>query len=143
MGEPKVSDKEVNYDFTDENIQDIIKENIRNNSELNTEERHSNQQEGMNDQNIGFPNNNFSFAEPVRQRSNFALFGNLNNVNTGLNMNSSYPINPMMKFSKVNNMQGMMNLDFPPTMEPPHRFNDMRLQPNMPKQEPIFNMDAQ
>uniref|UniRef100_A0A7S3JB98 Uncharacterized protein n=1 Tax=Euplotes harpa TaxID=151035 RepID=A0A7S3JB98_9SPIT len=60
----------------------------------------------------------------------------------GLGMSSPYQLNSMSKFIKLENCQGMMNLDFVPQMDHAHRVADMRFMGNVSRPELMFNCDS-
>lgn len=85
---------------------------------------------------MNFQTNNFRISEPVRQPINFGYFGELGPSFSNLT--------PLMKFPKMGDYQGMMNMDFvPPTLETAHRINGMRPRPNRYMSEQAMNFDSQ
>lgn len=84
---------------------------------------------------MNFQTSSFSFADAVRQPTNFGYFGGMNSSYLGMGQ--------VMKLPKMGDYNGMMNLDFvPPTMDPSHRINEMRPRPNTFMHEPMMNFES-
>ena len=87
---------------------------------------------------MNFQNNNFRFTEPMRQQQ--TAMGYLNSIN-----NSYHMMGQMMKSNKMDQFQVVGGMDYahPPTLDYPHRPQEMSPKPNKFSGENLLNIESQ